>query len=224
MPALPRKTQKIFGSSAGTNQIGVIGSFAAGSPAYSTDPDTIQSLANYLTGWLGVVVGQNSPAIQDMNALDFLITRQLAYIFERGIAEWDSATTYYIGSWVISSTGVPYISIADNNLNNALTDTTKWTSAYGATRSVTSANSPVSPLNRELIFVDTSGAVSIQLPAASLGYRFTIKDTTGSAGTNPITILRAGSESIEGVAASYSCRAPYGSWVFASDGTNWFII
>lgn len=125
MAKILRKLQKIFGSTAGANEIGEIGSFAAGSPAYSTDPDDIQSLSNYLQGWYGVVVGQNSPAIQDMNALDYLITRQLAYLFQAGVAEYDSGTTYYIGS-LVNSGGILYSSITDDNVGNAVTNATYW--------------------------------------------------------------------------------------------------
>ena len=125
MAALTRVLQKIFGSSAGTDQRGIIGSFAAGTPTTTVDPLEMQSLSNYLAGWYSVVVGQNSPAIQDMNALDFLITRQLAYIFERGVPEYDSTTTYYTGC-LVTSAGVLYVSLTNNNLGNALTSSTNW--------------------------------------------------------------------------------------------------
>lgn len=134
MAKLVRKSQKVFGSTAGTNERGVIGSFAAGSPAYSTDPDTIQSLSNFLQGWYGVVVGQNSPAIQDMNALDFLLTRQLAYLFQSGVAEYDSGTTYYIGSLASDGFGGTYVSITDDNTGNALSDTSNWRPFSGSSR------------------------------------------------------------------------------------------
>lgn len=128
MARLPRVLQKIFGSSAGTDQIGKFGSLAAGSPEYTTDIALIQSLSNYLEGWYGAVLGNNSPAIQDVNALDYLITKQLAYLFQAGIPEWDATTTYYIGSYASNGAGTFYKSIVDNNIGNPLTDITKWTS------------------------------------------------------------------------------------------------
>lgn len=128
MSKITRVFQKIFGSTAGTDQIGKFGSFAAGTPEYSTDLAQIQSYSNFLEGWYGAVLGNNSPAIQDVNALDYLITKQLAYIFQAGVPEWDASTTYYIGSFVSNGTDAIYISIVDNNTNNALSDTTKWTS------------------------------------------------------------------------------------------------
>ena len=125
MSKLTRFTQKIFGSSAGVNQIATFGSLAAGSPAYTTDPAIIQSLSNYLTGWFGGILGANSPAIEDMNALCFLFARQLAYLMQAGVPEYDSGTTYYIGSWVQVS-GVCYVSLTDTNIGNAVSDVTKW--------------------------------------------------------------------------------------------------
>lgn len=99
MAKITRATQKVFGENAGLNEIGVFGSLAAGSPAYATTPAQVQSLSNYLQGWFGAVLGSNSPAIEDMNAVHFLFARQLAYLMQTGVPEYDAATTYYIGSY-----------------------------------------------------------------------------------------------------------------------------
>ena len=126
MAKLTRFTQKVFGSNAGLNQIAQFGSLANGTPTFTTNPGTIQSLAIFLEGWFNAIIGSENPAIEDMNALFYLIAYQLAYIMQEGIAEWDSGTTYYTGSIVQDSTGVPYVSLTDSNLNNAVTDYTKW--------------------------------------------------------------------------------------------------
>jgi hypothetical protein len=132
MAKLTRKTQKIFGSTAGANQLAKIGSLANGSPARYTgstvDADTIQSLSEYLAGWFSCVVGSNSPAIEDMNALNWLFARQLAYIFQSGIPEYDASTTYYIGSIVNDGFGIPYVSLTDNNTGNAVSNASYWIS------------------------------------------------------------------------------------------------
>jgi hypothetical protein len=116
-PKIVRKLQKLFGSTAPSTDIGKFGSLAAGAPATSTDPDIIQSLPNYLQGWKGAVIGGNSPAIEDVNAIDFLFARQLAYIFQNGIPEWDTATEYFINSYV-SRNGNIFKSLTDNNISN----------------------------------------------------------------------------------------------------------
>jgi len=132
MAKIDRKLMKIFGTNATAQQRGVFGSLAAGSPAYSTDPETIQSLSNYLGGWFDAVLGNNSPAIEDMNSLHFLFAYQLAYLMQAGIPEWNDETTYYIGSLATNSTGTVYVSRTDNNLNNILTNTTNWKPVGGS--------------------------------------------------------------------------------------------
>lgn len=126
MAKITRKIAKIFGSSAGVNEIAEFGSLAAGLPVFTTDPTVIQSLSNYLEGWFAAVIGSNSPAIEDMNALFYLFAYQIAYLMQEGVAEYDATTTYYIGSLVSDGTGIVYVSQTNTNLGNALTDSTKW--------------------------------------------------------------------------------------------------
>ncbi len=122
---LTRVLQKIFGIDAESDQLSQIGSMAEGSEVFTRDVDAIQALGGYLAGWPGVVVGANSPAIQDMNSLDFLTTRQLAYLFQSGVPEWSAQTEYFIGSFVSDSIGGMYHSLVNNN-TAPLTDTSKW--------------------------------------------------------------------------------------------------
>lgn len=100
MSKIERATASIFGESAGFQEIGVFGSLQAGSPAYSTNPETIQSLANWVGGWVDAVIGGNSPAIEDMNGFCYVMAYQIAYLLQAGIQEYDSATPYYKGSVV----------------------------------------------------------------------------------------------------------------------------
>jgi len=98
MPAIARKTQSIFGSSlTPAGNLAVWGSLAAGSPAYSGDPVTLQSLPAWPAGLASEVIGNRSPSLEDLNALFYVLTYQIAYLLERGIAEWDSTgnTNYY---------------------------------------------------------------------------------------------------------------------------------
>lgn len=128
MAKIVRKQQKIFGSNltAAAGGIAEFGSLAAGAKVFTVDPAVIQSLSNYLDGWSGAIVGSNSPALEDFNAIDFLYAYQLAYIFQEGIAEWETGTTYFTGSLAQDGTGVIFRSIADNNQGNALSTVNKW--------------------------------------------------------------------------------------------------
>lgn len=137
MAKILRKLQKIFaGSVSASGNIAQFGSLAAGSPAYSNDPDAIQT-PEYLLGWQAATVGNNSPALQDDNALNYLFSRQLAYIFQAGIPEYDAGTEYHQYS-LCQSGGNVYQSITNNNTGNPVTDTNNWlivlrpTTAQGA--------------------------------------------------------------------------------------------
>ncbi len=130
MANLPRKLQRIFGGSlTPANNIAKFGSLAAASPGYSSDLDLIQTTA-WLSAWnnalINTVGGNASPALQDMNAVLFAITQQLAYIFQKGMPEWLTTETYYINDFVKVG-GVVYISKTDSNSgNNPTSDTNNW--------------------------------------------------------------------------------------------------
>lgn len=76
----------------------------------------------------------------------------------------------------------------------------------------------------KVYLVDTSSARSLQLPSPVEAITFYIKDVTGTASTNNITVLRSASEQIEGVAASKTLQTDFGSWLFWSNGTDWFLL
>lgn len=73
--------------------------------------------------------------------------------------------------------------------------------------------------------VDTSATRSLTLPSpASTTKPIWLKDKTGSASVNPITLVRAASEKIETVAASFVLDYDLGAWTLVNDGTDWFIL
>lgn len=117
MPKLARKSAKLFAENA-TAQAGGIaqfGSLAAGTPNYSKDPDVIQGLSQYADGWSAACLGTKSPALEDRNALDYLLSYQQAYIMQHGVPEWISSETYYEHSYVVDSNGELRVSVIDNN-------------------------------------------------------------------------------------------------------------
>lgn len=129
MAKLDRVHQKIFASTAPSSDIGVIGSLHEGNPTEAASVQDIQSLAAFEAGIRSIVIGENSPIIEEDNALYKLITHQLAYILQNGIPEWDISTDYHTGQICIHQ-GKLYQSIVDNNLGeNPLTSTGKWISA-----------------------------------------------------------------------------------------------
>lgn len=238
MARLSRYTQQIFGSGAGSNQMAEFGSFAASAPAtYSgatITPTIIQTLSNYLTGWFGAVVGGNSPCIEDMNSLFYLVTYQLSYLLSLGTPEWDSGTTYYIGSVVQDGAGNGYVSVTNNNLNNALSSGANWRRQTASTGDNDVAFNPAvsSPYTLaagdagKTFMVNTAnGASTFNLPnpSGNANFTFALKDIAGQALTNTITLHRFAAENFENVAADYVAHAPYGEWKISTDGTNWYI-
>ena len=70
--------------------------------------------------------------------------------------------------------------------------------------------------------INTGTAVEVTLPAVSANGAVVFKDSTGTAGTNAITINRAGTATIDG-ATSQTIESNFGSLKLICDGTNWFI-
>lgn len=96
------------------------------------------------------------------------------------------------------------------------------------TLTVTSGDSPF-PITDDYrgstLLCDTSGGPLVfELPPAPAeGFSFTTADIGGELATNPITMERFGSQEIQGVAADYLLEAPFGSWTWTFDGTDWWI-
>ncbi len=76
----------------------------------------------------------------------------------------------------------------------------------------------------KVYLINTSAARSFTLPTPASGLQFILKDSTGQAATNNISLIRAATEQIEGVAATKVLQTNWGSWRIISDGTNWFLI
>lgn len=132
MAKIIRKHQKLFADIGWTGNLGQFGSFAEGAPVYSNDPDVLQALANFGEGLAGGMINNAPPSIQDMDGLFHLITRQLQYMFQSGIPEWNATCTYHVGSLVhdavplyptvvaYSGPGNIYMSVINNNINKPL--------------------------------------------------------------------------------------------------------
>jgi hypothetical protein len=140
MAKITRKHQKIFaGDVSPTGVVATFGSKKAAAIAYSSDPDVIQSLAAWGTGWADAVISNYAPTIQDLNAVCNVFTRQLAYIFQNGVPYWNAATTYYIGSIASNDVDTLYMSASDANLNKAFTLSANWINFHS--RKVTTVTS-----------------------------------------------------------------------------------
>lgn len=101
--------------------------------------------------------------------------------------------------------------------------------AYGNTspgfinvQAVTS--SPVTTVSGKIYLVDTTAARQINLPTPAINAYIIIKDVSGLAETNNITVHRNGSESIDGVASDKVLTINSELCWIVSDGTDWFVL
>lgn len=132
MAKIARATQVIFGT---TGLVGTGGFGAAAGGTVTTEVATSNTLATIMgatswgSGWLTATLGATKyPAIEDMNALAYAESTQLAYIFQQGIPEYDAGTTYFANSLCMKTTTYQlYGSVTNSNLGNALSNATYWT-------------------------------------------------------------------------------------------------
>lgn len=222
MPKTQRKRFKPFATDADIDQVAQIGSLRAGTPLFSKDPDTIQALQNYKDGWFGIAIGENSPAIEDMNAIQYLFAYMIFNMLESGVPEYQSATTYFIGSMVKDpASGKIYVSLVDDNTGNAFTDPTKWRSFNGS--QVTVNANTILTLNSEYVRVDTTtGGLNIRVPdyaQVPLGLEIKVKNIGA---TNSFNLTTGGVGLIDGVGTIVV--GPKESYTVKSTLTGWDVV
>lgn len=129
MARIQRILQKIFGVNAPTDDIAVLGSFKTGIPVYTNNIATLQNNA-YEEGYGATLVGNEAPFMEEQNSIPYILSKQLAYLFQEGIPEYDAETTYYKGSIVKTlnekNQPVLYYSLIDDNTGNPVTNTESW--------------------------------------------------------------------------------------------------
>lgn len=149
MPKITRATQQIFGSNAPSTQITAFGTAMTANPIYTTDPAELQTNAS-LTGWAAAIEADKAPFEEDTNGLFYLITRQLAYLFQQAPVEWDAGTEYYQNSLcTVVQDGILVIkrSLTDNNIgNNPVGDNVNWAD-YFSQRVIHTIGDPIITLN-----------------------------------------------------------------------------
>ena len=141
MSKIERKNLKIFAENAANT--GQFGSAQTGTKITTQDPETVQALTAWGSGWANAVIGGSKlPPMEELQATTFVSTYNLAYLFQEGIAEWNAETNYHAGSWVKSGQQI-YASLVNDNLNNALTDGTKWRAGTNISNGFDTENIPV---------------------------------------------------------------------------------
>lgn len=126
---IQRQTQKIFGGNAAIDELAVFGSMNTGNPIYTDNIETLQSSA-YEEGWSAAIAANEAPWLEELNGVQYGLSKQILYNHQEGVAEYDENTTYFIGSWCkgIDEEGNRklYESLADNNIGHPVTDIQYW--------------------------------------------------------------------------------------------------
>ena len=117
----------------------------------------------------------------------------------------------------VTDTELGYVSGVTSNIQtqidskigvNAIFDITSSSGTFTATANATH-------------LVSTAAVATVTLPAAATDVFVRIKDSTGNANSNNITVNTPGAETIDG-AANDVIDSDYASVVYVSNGTNWF--
>lgn len=203
MAGLTRYTQSLFASSGLTPTAGF---GAAANGTTTTENGSSNTPSNIMTGtagawsggWLSAVLGASKfPAIEDMNAVFYALSYQLAYLLERGLPEYDSGTTY--NQFDIARNPSSYQlfgSLINTNLGNAL------------------PTAPNSNANWQYLG---------DLSSLAAQYFFTGGTSTGSANAQVVSTLTPSGFSLSNNGATVVCTAGFtntGSTTFNLGGTG----
>jgi hypothetical protein len=228
MAKLEVKLQKIFADigatgASGEYQLTQFGSLRAGSPLATSDPTTIQALAAFDYGFINAIINNSPPAIQDIDAICRTLTIGIAYLQQSGIPEYHIGKEYHYGSFISSTDGTIFMSVINNNIGNALSDTASWMiykSNIWRTETTAILNVAYNDVNLICNYATTT---TVNLPAIgshNKGRRIFIYQ--GSSGSSILT--RAGSDTIDG-ASTFTISGNIETITIQSNGVNrWDII
>lgn len=166
--------------------------------------------------------GMNINADLEMNSNDLIETRSVRLDNQPSalVDSLDKGCLYRIGDnlYYNNSSGAAVQITSGTSVVSSITGAFAATTPGGYPYSVTGSDA------QKVLLVDTSSARTINLPAATTAVLFCIKDATGSAGTNNISVVPNGTNTIDGVNATYRLANDFGWWFFISDGVAaWYV-
>jgi hypothetical protein len=241
MTKIANYVQSIFaGSIPPTNVLSIFGALKAGnnpSSSYSSNIETLQSLAAWDEGLVSAMINLYNPALQDINTLFHVPSNFIAYCKQAGLPEWKANITYYMGSLVSDGLGSIYRSLVDTNLNQPFTDATKWFMVDSI--KVTEIAGPYTALNTDYFIrwstIDTSAdpaekLIKLPMPSASLiGRRYLVRNVSGASYNLTIeafdgsSIFNGGATDGLGLGNGFvSTYVPFSNLI--CDGTYWWTL
>lgn len=206
-PAAAGVGPQLFLDSSGTSDAGtgyvIRNSLGATVATFTFSEDPVP--ANYFTTLSGAGLFQ----IDAFNGvLELKATNNL--LLTRGLVTWTWPAADGTAGQALVTNGAGALSFA----STAVVPTVQNIAVAGPTAITNTMNT--------VALVNFAGAASVVLPAHAVGKQITVKDSSGAAGTNNISITAA-SGNIDG-SASQTIATNYGSMTFISDGSNWWAI
>jgi hypothetical protein len=211
MTKYSRITGKVFGAAAeptGDNpQIGQFGSALAGTYNGTSDIAEIQNLAAWDNGFIGCVTPNTQfPPLPEMTGFGKVLSQQICYLLQQGIAEWDNATNYYTNNWC-SLNGKLYIALQDS-LNQNPSNTVGYWLEY-ITTAVHTIGEPIITLDYTLtnapagcVWLDGSGKDKTNYASLYAIYGDDYYDGTVSLGSNDFQLPNFNNRTIWGGASA----------------------
>lgn len=215
MVRIERKTQKIFASNTGADQITAFGTAKTTNPEYTTDVAEIQSDV-YLQGWEPSLVSDLAPYLQDSNGLWYATTKQMAYLFQEGIAEWDVDTEYGLNS-ICKSGDTLYISLQNNNIGHLISEPTYWKIYSDTDSKILTLLQALYPVGSLYITANNSCPMSILIPNSEWQLVAQDRALWGGWGNNGNTTKAAGLPNITG---GFVAEEPGGWGAFWQGGST----
>jgi hypothetical protein len=192
----------------------------ANTAIYLDSNKRIQSSATTDTE-LGYVSGVTSAIQTQLNAKQATITGAATTIVSSNLTVSRAVVSDGSGKVAVATTTSTEIGYV-NGVTSAIQ--TQLDAKQAKLRTIVSVSSNVTLTTNAIHFVSTASARSLTLPSPVSGTEIIVKDVTGSAPANNITIVRFASEQIEGASASYIMDQTYQSITLVADGTNWWIV
>lgn len=142
------------------------------------------------------------------------------------VSAWSSTISYSQGQIVQDSSGYGlfYVSLTNNNVNNALTSVSNWRRLGGNIRTV-STNTTLLITDELIRSNSTSGSLTHTLPAVAttpVGTRITIKDV--GTGGNTTSVKGNSSELIDGSNTWGTALPQYAQATLENNGTSWDVV
>jgi hypothetical protein len=174
---------------------------------------TTAGVANSVRLTLTQMVAGASGSLPTNGAAGQLLNKNSAANFD---TVWSSLSSFIVASTGLTLSGSTTVTIA---------------AALGSTQVVTSASYVILPTDTE-VYVNRAGAVTLTAPDAAswltgsggiIGHPLVIKDISGAADSNNITLNRAGANTFDG-ATSLTITTKYGGWKLRVASANWAIV